>query len=263
MNNLSNAMLEIGSLEADARNKHDNYDYISADKILERVGKVLGDLDTVVIPGVENVEIREYTYQQNKTMYSAVVYMTMEIHTGDKVHTTQWAGCGVDYRVPDKAVYKAITSGHKYFLTKLLMIGIGNEDSEHQSAPRDTKQQPQVEDTPPQGRRPYEPEETRASILVAQNHYEENPKGVTEGLRGLVVGTMNNLFPGDGDTERHAITNWVFDVSSSKELTDPQVLALKRWLEPIEDGIPSQLAIAEARKIIRKIGKDQGQQELM
>jgi len=114
-----------------------------------------------------------------------------------------------------------------------------------------------------QTRRPYDPEETRASILAAQKHYEEKPQEVTEGLRGLVVGTMNNLFAGEGNTERHAITNWVFDVTSSKDLTDPQVLALKRWLSPIEDGIPSQLAIAEAQKIIRKIGKDQGQQELM
>jgi hypothetical protein len=45
----------------------------------------------------------------------------------------RWTGSGVDYATPDKALYKAMTSGHKYFVMKLFMIGVGNEDGEHEN----------------------------------------------------------------------------------------------------------------------------------
>lgn len=144
--NIAKAMLEIGSLEADKRNSHDNYDYISSDKILQQVGETLGQLGVIVIPGANSVNIQQYTYGGDKSMFSAIVNMTMTVIDGNNTYTVEWVGCGVDYRVPDKAVYKAITSGHKYFLTKMLMIGIGNEDSEHDTPEAPVKKQSLVKE---------------------------------------------------------------------------------------------------------------------
>ena len=131
---VSNAMIGIGSLTADKKNTHDGYNYISSDKFLEEIGKSLGDLSVIVIPGITEVAIDKYDRVDNKVMFSARVSMQMTVKSGEEEITVPWFGCGVDYRVPDKAVYKAITSGHSYFLRKLLMIGVGNEDGQHDPA---------------------------------------------------------------------------------------------------------------------------------
>ena len=98
--NIPKAMLEIGSLEADKRNSHDNYEYISSDKILQQVGEVLGQLDVIVIPGVTSVNIQQYTYGNDKSMFSAIVNMTMTIIDADNEYTVEWAGCGVECHPP-------------------------------------------------------------------------------------------------------------------------------------------------------------------
>lgn len=139
---ISKAMLGIGSLAADRRNEHDGYTYISSDKILEEMGKTLGGLNVAVIPGVTNVLVERYDREQGKVMWCANVSMQMTVKAGEEEITVPWFGAGVDYRVPDKAVYKAITSGHSYFLRKLLMVGVGNEDGEHEVPKGTTKKSP-------------------------------------------------------------------------------------------------------------------------
>lgn len=127
-------MNEVGSLETDARNKHDKYDYISADKILERVGASMAENNLVVVPGVTEQEVTTFPRQGKGPIFFANLKMHMRIAVDDAEFVAPWTGAGADYRVPDKAVYKAITSGQKYFLMKLFCIGVGNEDGEHEPA---------------------------------------------------------------------------------------------------------------------------------
>jgi len=257
---ITKAMLDIGSLEADAKNTHDNYEYISADKILERVGKVFGENDIAVIPSANDVRISEHAYMsggQQKTMFAATVKMSMYIIDGEHKLEAPWIGCGVDYRVPDKAVYKAITSGHKYFLTKLLMIGVGNEDGDHQpgsSVGRGTEKN-KDEDKEEEIQRPYPPEMVKERIGEKSLHYSQKGETASNELRGAVVGWMNNIWKTDdkdGNEERRRLIKSIFGVDSSKKLTDAHVLALRDWMQPIEDNFPSPLAIAEAKKILRQ-----------
>jgi len=70
-------------------------------------------------------------YGQGKRRYDACVDFIFHIIDGAETISMKWYGMGSDYSVPDKALYKAITSGHKYFVAKLLMVGAGNEDGEH------------------------------------------------------------------------------------------------------------------------------------
>jgi hypothetical protein len=67
------------------------------------------------------------------------------ITDGETNLNATWFGRGTDYGAVDKAVYKAVTSGHKYFLMKLLNIGVGNEDSEHDEPQATTKSQAKVQ----------------------------------------------------------------------------------------------------------------------
>ena len=110
--------LAVGSLSADARNTQQKYDYISADKILDRVGKEMAKEEVVIIPAIVDEEIVTVPWKQG-ARYDVRVDLEMTVTDGDSEIKSMWFGRGSDYSVPDKAMYKAITSGHKYFLMKL------------------------------------------------------------------------------------------------------------------------------------------------
>lgn len=123
-----------GRLRADARNREQGYDYISADKILAECGQALADVGVMVAPQIDAVNVVPVDRGSGKSRYDVMVNLTMTITDGETAQVCQWVGMGSDYAVPDKAMYKALTSGHKYFLAKLLNVGEGNEDGEHEEA---------------------------------------------------------------------------------------------------------------------------------
>lgn len=132
---------DVGALAVDARNTQQNYDYISADKILAVVGAAMAKHGLAVVPSITSQRFTRNDYAkpngQQGTLWLAEADMAMIITDIDgNAQEALWAGAGVDYASPDKALYKAITSGHKYFLMKLFTVGVGNEDGEYQeSAP--------------------------------------------------------------------------------------------------------------------------------
>lgn len=134
-----------GKLRADKTNQEQHYSYVSADKILAEGGQALSDNGVVVIPSItgKSVTLYEYNdqYGKAKKRYDAAIDFLMIVTDGTTSLQVPWVGMGSDYTVPDKAVYKGITSGHKYFLSKLLCIGEGNEDGEHEDG--DQPEQPQ------------------------------------------------------------------------------------------------------------------------
>ena len=123
----------IGSLQPDKRNQQQKYDYISADKILERAGSEMAAVGLVVVPALVDEKIESVEYQTGKWRYDCRVDFVMKLADSEgNTDEVVWFGRGSDYSVPDKAMYKAITSGHKYFLMKLFNVGVGNEDSEYE-----------------------------------------------------------------------------------------------------------------------------------
>lgn len=130
---IAKASLKVGALETDKTNTQQNYKYISADKILERGGDALCEAGVVIIPSITQETTEAVKTDKGGTRYDSIVHFLMTITDGETQLEMPWCGRGNDYSVPDKALYKAITSGHKYFLMKLLNIGVGNEDGEHES----------------------------------------------------------------------------------------------------------------------------------
>ena len=142
---LAQASLAVGSLSTDKENKQQGYFYISADKILERAGDALAHVGVMIIPAITATEIQAVETRTSRgegLRYDADVTFAMTLTDGETLLEYPWRGRGSDYAVPDKAMYKAITSGHKYFLMKLLNIGVGNEDGEHEEQPQ-VAQKPQ------------------------------------------------------------------------------------------------------------------------
>ena len=130
---IAKAALEVGGkLGVDKRNLEQKYDYISADKILSVCGQALFTQGIVVIPAITKSEQITVDRGNGKSRYDCQVDFLMTVTDGTIPLVSEWRGMGSDYSVPDKAMYKAITSGHKYFLMKLLCIGAGNEDGEHE-----------------------------------------------------------------------------------------------------------------------------------
>lgn len=128
-----------GGLRPDKRNKEKGYDYISADQILHVCGKALANVGVVVIPSITSdsvvvSEVKANTASGMLTRYDAHIIFEMIVSDGEDEARIPWVGHGCDFSLPDKAIYKAITSGHRYFLAKLLNVGVGNEDSEHDPA---------------------------------------------------------------------------------------------------------------------------------
>lgn len=125
-----------GRLSADKRNTDANYDYVSSDAILAFGGQALAEHGVAIVPMLTSLEVTPTAYTNNRgearTRYDALASFIMRISDGETDQEAPWFGLGSDYTVPDKAAYKAITSGHKYFLAKLLNIGAGNEDGEHE-----------------------------------------------------------------------------------------------------------------------------------
>ena len=131
-----------GRLKADKTNTQDRYNYISADKILAECGQALAAVGVSVIPAMTDADINIGETAGGKRRFDARVTFVMTVTDGETESAQPWFGFGADYTTPDKAVYKAVTSGHKYFLSKLLMIGEGNEDGEHEAAPEAPQQAP-------------------------------------------------------------------------------------------------------------------------
>lgn len=130
---------EVGALATDKKNPQGNYDYISSDKILQRAGDALANNGLSLVPSITSAVTDAYrTNEQSKPFWCANVAMVMTLSDGETTLEYPWHGMGTDYTVADKAFFKAITSGHKYFLMKLLNIGVGNEDGEHEMPPTDT-----------------------------------------------------------------------------------------------------------------------------
>lgn len=140
------ASLKVGALATDKTNTQQNYKYISADKVLERAGDALAAAGVVIIPSVTDEAMERVDTGNSKTRYDSTVTFEMHITDGESELLMRWCGRGSDYMTPDKALYKAITSGHKYFLMKLLNIGVGNEDGEHEVYQDATKTPPKAVD---------------------------------------------------------------------------------------------------------------------
>lgn len=183
---IAKVALEVsGKLSADARNTEQRYDYISADKVLNEVGRLLANNGVVIFPKIINTEItttERSVRDRTITRIDARVEFVFTVTDGNTHDECRWIGYGSDYSSPDKAHYKAVTSGHKYFLMKLLMIGAGNEDGEHESvADEQPASQSQRQST---GRMTVE--QARETISAGGVRYGDMPKEqLVRALEGL------------------------------------------------------------------------------
>jgi hypothetical protein len=214
-----------GKLQADKRHDQQRYDYVSTDAILASCGQALAEQGVAVFPTIvqEHVDAIEYeTPKGLKTRYDARIEFGFIVSDGETEMTFPWIGRGVDYGVPDKATYKAMTSGHGYFLRKLLNVGAGNEDGEH--------------DTPQEGRQ----------VSKSRKNGTTQSNMISDRQRKALHAMGKDLY-GDGwEDKRHELVKSITAgrTESSTELTSAQAKTLIDGMgkklaernEPPDDG---------------------------
>ena len=269
-----------GKLSADKTNKDQAYDYISADKINAICGQALYREGVAVLPEVTNQEtvLFEYTDNYNKTKrrYDSTVTLKFIISDGSESIETAWVGVGSDYVVPDKAVYKAITSGHKYFLMKLLCVGAGNEDGEHEPEPADhasngkaAKVQKQAEQpVASTNKRPYLPAVVRMGIQEKAKRHSKAGAPNDAQIKLLRYG-LELCFAGDAnaDDKRHVLLGYLTGDASTKAISGPMFKAIvEDWLKMTKDSggdyTIDPMAAKEAQSIVSAALVEEGQQTL-
>jgi hypothetical protein len=234
---IAKASREIGgALATDKRNLQAQYDYISADKILDRAGQVLAGNGIVIIPAITATTVDAYTSAKGATYYGVTVNFAMTITDGDTTLEFPWVGMGNDYSVPDKALYKAITSGHKYFLVKLLNIGAGNEDGEHEAAPPDAQASaPRAQNggaskaTGNGSGQPARQPVQSTPVAAADNPFSTDEAAALRKLNAVGADLYGDKWT---DDKRHDLAEQISKkrTRSSKQLTLQELESLTKWM---------------------------------
>jgi len=132
-------MSVIGAVKDDKTNTYQNYSYVSADAMLTVARKHMSEIGLVCLPAMTNITVTD-------TLYLVSYEFTLiDPDEPENVIVQQWAqsipieakGNKGPY-LDDKAIGKATTYAHRYFLMKLFLISdrdetdIDGSDSENQ-----------------------------------------------------------------------------------------------------------------------------------
>lgn len=108
----------------------EGFEFVRAVDITEEARRLLKGRGIVVIPSVESVE--QKMGKSGVLVHASLTFEIVLVSTGESI-TKRWIGSGFDYP-GDKALYKAITGGTKYFYANLLGIPFGVDPEEGQGA---------------------------------------------------------------------------------------------------------------------------------
>lgn len=138
---LAKARKAAKGVEKKGRNDHHKYDYARAEDVVREAERVLQEEGVLLLPEV--VEVVESRPENGGLIVQAhLLYHVVDAETGEGFQRA-WIGYGHD-KPGDKAIYKAITGGDKYFLAKLLGIPFGQDpEDEGASNGGNGQQQPQ------------------------------------------------------------------------------------------------------------------------
>ncbi len=153
---------EITSIPKSGHNDFHNYDYVTANDLINAVRDKLSAAGVFIFTSVERQEIKEIVDDSNpdKVKRSILTMITLK-HTfcdGDGGGTFEVFSQGQGSDVSDKGGYKAITGAMKYFIYKCFMIPTDEDGSEIETT-RNASARFQNQDRAP---RRETPEEERA-----------------------------------------------------------------------------------------------------
>jgi len=103
--------------------------------------------------------------------------------------------------------------------------------------------------------RPLSASAVKSYLHSKADRYDDEGRTASDAQRGLVVGILGQATK--GDQERYAMTSWLWGVTSFKDVTDGQLLAMLDWftLEDADGGgyIPSKDAETEMGRVLKAV----------
>ena len=118
-------------------------------------------------------------------------------------------------------------------------------------------------------KRPFEPEKVKALFADAVDDYMEKGWTPKDGDLGAVIHNLEMCFAGDPNStiNRHAVTNYLIGKPSSKDWTDAEIIAFKKYLNAKPDSggefHTDPNTVQEVIQINMEALKAEGQQELI
>lgn len=113
---------QVQNVSKDSRNTFQNYDYVSANKLMETFHPLFADAGLILRPSVTNVVHSSYKNAKGEEVLTCALTMRYEIIDTISGETSDYfiPSFGIDKG--DKAIFKAMTGALKYFFLQTFML---------------------------------------------------------------------------------------------------------------------------------------------
>ena len=130
---IAKVMAEVSAIEKTGRNDRFGYDFVESDALLNKLRPIMAKENLVIIPSIDATERYEVPGRDKpiNITIARMRFVIADAETGESIEAV-WSSEGMDGQ--DKGITKAATSGLKYFLLKLFLIGAGGDDPDRDSA---------------------------------------------------------------------------------------------------------------------------------
>ena len=119
---IADVMAEIGSIEKNGKNDYHGYEYATDDDVMSALRPTMAEHGLVALPSVVKRETVEEEDENGDVTFHT--YITLQIRLIDagsgQSETMTWEGEAQDTQ--DKGLYKAMTSGVKYWALKTFLL---------------------------------------------------------------------------------------------------------------------------------------------
>lgn len=146
-------MGHLNRVPKNGRNAFHGYDYATEGDVADTVREALAAEGVACIPSVEEFQTKEGTTAKGAPQVIATVKVKYTITDGHEVLSAIFFGMAADNAPGDKALYKALTGAHKYFMLKTFSISTGDDE--------DPEREPDAPPRKPQPRPARPPESER------------------------------------------------------------------------------------------------------
>ena len=112
---------ELGKVDADGKNTHSGYTYVSYENVNARLRSLLPQHKLAIVPSITDYSEREFVGERNITIRTIVraSFMLVDLETG---YSEERVWVGADADVGNKSMGQAVTEAQKRFELKLFHI---------------------------------------------------------------------------------------------------------------------------------------------
>lgn len=266
-------MGELQRIPKNGKNKEQNYNYATAEDIKNETRKAMAKHNLSLLVELPDYEIIEITSRSGTTgtkLRGNIHYTLCCGDTGESV-TMIMPNEAIDWQ--DKSFSKLYTVGLKYFLINTFQISTGDEDdtdgaavelSDQKQAQKRQVQKPSPAPQPAPAPEPAKPAvpprpwdaATLRSRIVKSAEKLGNGDAAEPAKRKACVIALASL-TNHNDTDRHAITAYLFGKPSTKDLTKGEIESLIKWIGCDSENNPHPQAVAEARNVLAEYAAQQ------